>query len=143
MKKSILILIMVTTGFLCFGQQDSVYVGNSDSTRSKAVMTQAWRNATLSEEIQTGRIYNSMSPHHNVLHEFTYLVAMRDYCDKTLLQMRANGEVNKKLSKKLKRKLSTAKAELASSKFNGLKIESGMYEVFLKQINDRKEWQKK
>jgi hypothetical protein len=142
MKKSIMILMMVTTGSLCFGQQDSAYVGNSDSTRSKDVMTEAWRNATLSEEIETGRIYKSMSPHHNVLHEFTYLVAMRDYCDKTLLQLRATGKVDKKVSKRLKRKLSNAKGELASSKFNGLKIESGMYEVFLKQINDRKEWQK-
>ena len=139
MKKSIMILMMVATGFFCSGQSstDSVYVGTSDSTRSKDIMTEAWRKATLSEEIETGRIYKSMSPHHNVLHEFTLLVATRDYCDKTLLQMRANGEVNKKRSKKLKRELSKAKAELASSKYNGLKIESGMYEVFLKQINDR------
>jgi len=134
-----MILMMMTEGFFCSGQSstDSVYVGTSDSTRSKDIMTEAWRKATLSEEIETGRIYKSMSPHHNVLHEFTLLVATRDYCDKTLLQMRADSEVNRKLSKKLKRKLSTAKAELASSKFNGLKIESGMYEVFLKQINDR------
>jgi len=33
--------------------------------------------------------------------------------------------------------LSTAKAKLNSSKYQGLKIESGQYEVFLKQINDR------
>jgi len=139
MKQSIMILMMMTEGFFCSGQSstDSVYVGTSDSTRSKDIMTEAWRKATLSEEIETGRIYKSMSPHHNVLHEFTLLVATRDYCDKTLLQMRANGEVNKKRSKKLKRELSKAKAELASSKYNGLKIESGMYEVFLKQINDR------
>jgi hypothetical protein len=138
-KKSIMILMLVTTGLFCFGQSstDSVYVGTSDSTRSKDVMTEAWRKATLSEEIETGRIYRSMSPHHNVLHEFTYLVAMRDHCDKTLLQMHANGEVNKKVSKKLKKELSKAKAELASSKFSGLKVEPGMYELFLKQINDR------
>jgi hypothetical protein len=94
---------------------------------------------SLAQAIENGSINKSTSPHHNVLHEFTYLVAMRDYCDKTL----ANGEVNKKVSKQLKKELSKAKAELASSKFNGLKIESGMYDVFLKQINDRKEWQKK
>jgi hypothetical protein len=64
-------------------------------------------------------------------------VAMRDYCNKTVLQMRANGEVNKKLSKELETELLNAKAELSSSKYNGLKIESGLYEVFLKQINDR------
>ena len=51
--------------------------------------------------------------------------------------MRANGEVNKKRSKKLKRELSKAKAELASSKYNGLKIESDYYELFLKNINDK------
>ena len=51
--------------------------------------------------------------------------------------MRDNGEVNKKRSKELKRELSNAKAKLTSSKFKGLKIESGQYEVFLKQINDR------
>jgi hypothetical protein len=75
--------------------------------------------------------------HHNVVHEFTYLVAMRDFCNKTLLQMRANGEVNKKLSKELERELLNANAELASSKFNGFKIELGLYEIFLKQINDK------
>jgi hypothetical protein len=134
---------MVTTGSLCFGQQDSVYTGNSDSVRSNDVMTEAWRKATLAEEIESGRIYKSMSPHHNVLHEFTLLVATRDYCDKTLSQMRTSGKVDKKVSKKLKKELSKTKGELPSSKYNGLKIESGMYEVFLKQINDRKEWQKK
>ncbi len=51
--------------------------------------------------------------------------------------MRTNGEVNKKLSKKLKRELSNAKAKLTSSKFKGLTIESGYYELFLKQITDR------
>ena len=51
--------------------------------------------------------------------------------------MRTNGEVDKKRSKELQRELSKAKAELASTKFNGLKIESGMYEVFMKQNNDR------
>jgi len=51
--------------------------------------------------------------------------------------MRDNGEVNKKFSKELKKELKKAKAELNSSKFKGLKTESGMYEVFLKQINDR------
>jgi hypothetical protein len=64
-------------------------------------------------------------------------VAMRDFCNKTLLQMRTNSEVNKKLSKKLEREFSNAKAKLTSSKFKGLKIESGQYEVFLKQINGR------
>jgi hypothetical protein len=134
MKKSIMILIMVITGFLCFGQQDSVYTGPLNSARIKDSLAQA---------IENGSINKSISPHHNGLHEFTYLVAMRDYCDKTLVQMRANGEVNRKVSKQLKKELSKTKAELASSKFNGLKIEPGMYEVFLKQINDRKEWQKK
>jgi hypothetical protein len=134
MKKSIMILIMVTTGFLCFGQQDSVYTGPLNSATTKDNLAQA---------VENGSINKSTSPHHNVLHEFTYLVAMRDYCDKTLVQMRANGEVNKKVSKQLKKELSKTKTELASSKFNGLKIESGMYEVFSKQIDDRKEWQKK
>jgi hypothetical protein len=134
MKKSIMILIMVTTGFFCFGQQDSVYTGPVNSTSAKNNLTPAAQN---------GSINKSKSPQPNVLHEFTYLVAMRDYCDKTLVQMRASGEVNKKVSKQLKKELSKTKTELASSKFNGLKIESGMYDVFLKQINDRKEWQKK
>ena len=53
------------------------------------------------------------------------------------MQMRDNGEVNKKLSKKLKRELSKSKAKLASSKYNGLKIESDYYELFLKKINDQ------
>lgn len=140
MKKSIMILMMVTTGFLCFGQQDSVYTGNSDSVKAKVVIRGEDRDSTragLAKAIETGTIYNSTSPHHNLLHEFTYLIAMQDYCEKTLLQMSANGEVNKKLSKKLKKELSNVKAELASSKYNGLKIESGMYELFLKQINDK------
>ena len=138
---------MVTAGLFCFGQnsEDSVYTGSSDSVKAKVVIKGEDRDSTragLAKAIETGTIYNSRSPHHNVLHEFTYLVAIRDYCNKTLLQMRDNGDSdsyrkNKKLSKKLKRELSKAKAELASAKFNGLKIESGQYEVFLKEINDQ------
>jgi hypothetical protein len=142
MKKSIMILMMVATGFFCSGQSstDSVYTGTSDSVKAEVVIdrkTKGLTKAGLAKAIETGTIYNSTSPYHNDLHEFTYLVAMRDFCNKTLLQMRVNGEENKKLSKKLERELSKAKAELASAKFNGLKIESGQYEVFLKQINDR------
>ena len=134
--------MLVTTGFFCSGQSstDSVYVGTLDSVKAKVVIKGEDRDSTragLAKAIETGTIYNSTSPYHNVSHEFTSLLAMRDYCDKTLSQMRANGEVNKKLSKKLETELSKAKAELASAKFNGLKIESGQYEVFLKQINDQ------
>ena len=133
---------MVTVGLFCFGQSstDSVYVGNSDSVKAKVVIKPEPNGPTkagLAKAIEDGTIYNSTSPYHNVSHEFTYLVVMRDYCNKTLLEMRSTGEVNKKLSKKLEKELSNAKTELASSKFNGLKIESGMYEVFLKQISQR------
>ena len=133
---------MATTGFFCFGQSstDSVYVGTLDSVKAEVVIepeTKGLTKAGLAKAIKTGTIYNSTSPYHNDLHEFTYLVAMRDYCNKTLLHMRANGEVNKTRSKELKRELSNAKAKSTSSKFKGLKIESGQYEVFLKQINDR------
>jgi len=142
MKKSIMILMMVTSGLFCAAQSstDSVYVGTSDSVKAKVVIKPEPNGPTkagLAKAIEDGTIYNSTSPYHNVSHEFTYLVAMRDYCNKTLSQMRANGEVNKKLSKELKRELSKSKAELASSKFNGLKIESDYYELFLKQINDK------
>ena len=134
--------MMVTTGVFCFGQSstDSVYTGTPDSVKAKVVIKPEPNGPTkagLAKAIETGTIYNSTSPYHNVSHEFTYWVAMRDYCNKTLSQMDANGEVNKKLSKKLERELSKAKAELASSKYNGLKIESGLYEVFLNQINDQ------
>ena len=133
---------MVTAGLFCFGQSstDSVYAGTSDSVKAKVVIKPEPNGPTkagLAKAIEDGTIYNSTSPYHNVSHEFTYLVAMRNYCDTTLLQMRDNGEENKKLSKKLEKELSNAKTELASSKFNGLKIESGMYEVFLKQISQR------
>ena len=134
--------MLVTAGLFCSGQSstDSVYVGTADSVKAKVVIKPEPNGPTkagLAKAIEDGTIYNSTSPYHNDLHEFTYLVAMRDYCNKTLLQMRDNGEVNKKLSKKLKRELSKAKAELASAKFNGLKTESGQYEEFLKQINER------
>ena len=111
-----------------------------DSVKAKVVIDREPNGPTkagLAKAIEDGTIYNSTSPYHNVSHEFTYLVAMRDYCNKTLLQMHDNGEVNKKRSKKLEKELSKATAELASAKFNGLKIESGQYEIFLKQINDR------
>ena len=134
--------MLVTIGFFCYGQssRDSVYTGTLDSVKAKVVIDREPNGpskAGLAKAIETGTIYNSTSPYHNVLHEFTYLTAMRDYCNKTVLQMRTNGEVNKKRSKELKKELSNAKTELASSKFNGLKIESGMYEVFLKQISQR------
>ena len=134
--------MLVTTGFFSSGQSstDSAYVGTVDSVKAKVVIPREPNGPTkagLAKAIEDGTIYNSTSPYHNVSHEFTYLVVMRDYCDKTLLQMRDNGEVNKKLSKKLKRELSKSKTELASAKFNGLKIESDYYELFLKNINDK------
>ena len=134
--------MMVTAGLFCFGQSntDSVYAGTSDSVKAINVVPREPNGPTkagLAKAIGDGTIYNSTSPYHNVSHEFTYLVAMRDYCNKTLLQMRDNGEVNKKLSKKLKKELSKSKAELASAKFNGLKIESDYYELFLKKFNDQ------
>jgi len=142
MKKSIMILMLVTTGFFSSGQSstDSAYVGTVDSVKAINVVPREPNGPTkagLAKAIEDGTIYNSTSPYHNDLHEFTYLVAMRDYCNKTLSQMRDNGEVNKKLSKELKRELSKAKAELASAKFNGLKIESDYYELFLKNINEQ------
>ena len=142
MKKSIMILMLVTTGFFCAAQSstDSVYVGSLDSVKAKDVIKPEPNGPTkagLAKAILDGTIYNSTSPYHNVSHEFTSLVAMRDFCNKTLSQMRANGEVNKKLSKELKRELSKAKAELSSSKFKGLTTEPGMYEDFLKQITDQ------
>jgi len=94
--------------------------------------------AEFSKEIETGTIYQSSSPYHNVVHQFTYLSAMQDFCTKTLLQMRTNSEVGRKIVKELEMELINAKAELNSSKFTGLKIESGLYEKFLKQINHRK-----
>ena len=132
--------MMVTTGFFCFGQNstDSVYVGTMDSVKAINVVPREPNGPTkagLAKAIEDGTIYNSTSPYHNVSHEFTNLVAMRDYCNKTLSQMSASGEVDKKLSKKLKKELSKAKAELASSKYNGLKIESDYYELFLKNID--------
>ena len=133
---------MVATGFFCSGQSstDSAYTGSMDSVKAIDVVPREPNGPTkagLAKAIETGTIYNSTSPYHNVLHEFTYLVAMRDYCDKTLLQMRDNGEVNKKLSKELKKELKKAKAEVTSSKYNGLKIESDYYDLFLKNINDK------
>ena len=142
MKKSIMILMMVTTGFFCSAQSstDSVYTGTLDSVKAEVVIDSEPNGPTkagLAKAIEDGTIYNSTSPYHNVSHEFTYLVAMRDFCNKTLLEMRTNGEVNKKRSKELKRESSNAKAKLNSSKYKGLKIEPGQYEEFLKQINER------
>ena len=142
MKKSIMILMVVTAGFFSSGQSstDSVYVGTLDSVKAKVVIDREPNGPTkagLAKAIETGTIYNSTSPYHNDLHEFTYLVAMRDFCNKTLLEMRTNGEVNKKRSKELKKESSNAKAKLNSSKYKGLKIESDYYELFLKNINDK------
>jgi|GEM_PF-2454937 len=137
-----MILMVVTAGFFSSGQSstDSVYVGTLDSVKAKVVIDREPNGPTkagLAKAIETGTIYNSTSPYHNDLHEFTYLVAMRDFCNKTLLEMRTNGEVNKKRSKELKRESSNAKAKLNSSKYKGLKIESDYYELFLKNINDK------
>ena len=142
MKKSIMILMMVTTGFFSSAQSstDSAYVETLDSVKAKVVIEPEPNGPTkagLAKAIETGTIYNSTSTYHNVSHEFTYLVVMRDYCNKTLLEMRTNGEVNKKRSKELKRELSNANAKLNSSKYKGLKIESDYYELVLKNINDK------
>jgi hypothetical protein len=44
--------------------------------------------------------------------------------------MRDNGDVNKKRSKELKKESSNAKTKLNSSKYNGLKTESGNMKNF-------------
>ena len=149
MKKSIMILMWVTTGFFCSAQSgtDSVYVGidsvhveSLDSVKAIDVIPPEPNGPTkagLAKAIKNGTIYNSTSPYHNDLHEFTYLVVMRDYCNEASAQMRASGKVNKQLSEKLKRELSKAKAELSSSKFKGLSVETGYYDLFLKQIKDK------
>ena len=100
--------MLVTTGFFSSGQSstDSVYVGTLDSVKAKVVIDREPNGPTkagLAKAIEDGTIYNSTSPYHNVSHEFTYLVVMRDYCNKTLSQMRDNGEVNKKLSKEIEK----------------------------------------
>src|SRR5688572_32404912 len=107
MKKSIMILMMATTGFFCYGQSstNSVYVGTVDSVKAKVVIKPEPNGPTkagLAKAIEDGTIYNSTSPYHNDLHEFTYLVAMRDFCNKTLLEMRTTGDVNKKRSKEFR-----------------------------------------
>lgn len=134
--------MMVTAGFFSSAQSstDSVYTGTLNSVKAKVIIkpeTNGLTKAGLAKAIKTGTIYNSASPYHNVLHDFTYSAAMRDYCTANLSQMRANGIVNKKRAKELERELSNAKVKLTASKFKGLKIESGLYEEFLKQINER------
>ena len=94
-------------------------------------------NAEISKEKEAGTIYSSSSPHHGVVHEFTYWMAMRDFCDKKILQMRTTGDAGKKLSERMEKELLNAKAALDSSKFNGLQIEMGLYEKFLEQISDQ------
>lgn len=149
MKKSIMILMLVTTGFFCSGQSstdsvyartDSVYMGPSDSVKVVHVVPREPNGPTkagLAKAIKTGTIYNSTSPYHNILHEFTSLVVTRDYCTETLAQMRTSGNANINLAEKLKTELSKAKAELSSSKYKGLSIETGYYDLFLKQVKDQ------
>lgn len=93
--------------------------------------------AEIFKSMVAGTIYESSSPYHNVVHEFTHWVAMRDFCATTLKEMHANAETNEHLTKELERELLNAKTALTSPQFNGLKIEPGLYEVFLKQFKDQ------
>lgn len=95
------------------------------------------KNSSLSQAIENGTIYLSHSPHHNTLHEYTLLVATRDYCQKALAQMVTDKTVDEKRSKELEKELSKSKTELSSAKFKGLKTETGMYDVFTKQVHER------
>lgn len=149
MKKSIMILMLVTTVLFCSAQSgsdsvyvgtDSVFTGSTDSVKAVNVVPREPNGPTkagLAKAIATGTIYNSTSPYHNDLHDFTYMAVTRDYCTETLALMRGGGNVNQKLSEKLKSELANASAELSSSKFKGLTIETGYYELFLKQIKDK------
>jgi hypothetical protein len=72
MKKSIMILMMVTAGFFSSGQSstDSVYTGTLDSVKAKVVIgpeTKGLTKAGLVKAIETGTIYNSTSPYQNDL----------------------------------------------------------------------------
>jgi hypothetical protein len=121
--------------------KDTIKSETKDSTTYRKYMDSLAQDSLhlteISKEVEAGTIYQSASRYHNVLHAFTYLVAMRDYCSKSLLQMRTNAEVNKKLSEELESELLYANAKLTSPIFTGFKIETGLYEKFLKQINDR------
>lgn len=64
-------------------------------------------NTEISKEIAAGTIYQSSSPYHNVLHDFTYLMAVKDFCTATLSKMYVNGEANKEITKALKRNFQT------------------------------------
>ncbi|MCW3117777.1 MAG: hypothetical protein JWM28_1859 [Chitinophagaceae bacterium] len=121
--------------------KDNSKSGTKDSTTFRKYMDSLAQDTLLIREISkektAGTIYQSASRYHNVVHAFTYLVAMRDHCSKSLLQMRTKAEDNKKLFDKLESELLYATAKLTSPIFNGLKVETGLYEKFLKQINDR------
>jgi hypothetical protein len=130
----------------CEQNQTSLAKENSrsetkDPTNFRKYMDSLTQDSLLITEIAkervAGTIEQSESRYHNVLHAFTFLVAMRDYCNKSLLEMPTHAEVNKKLSEELESEWLYAKVKLTSPIFNGLKVETGLYEKFLKQINDR------
>lgn len=93
--------------------------------------------AEIAKEKASGAIYRSSSPNHNVVHAFTYLVAVRGFCSRALLQMAADPKTDPKLSERLEWERANAVTQLRSKKYDGLKIEEGLYEKFLKQISDR------
>jgi hypothetical protein len=120
---------------------DKIKSETKDSTHLQKYSDSLGQTSSLAGEIsregEAETIYQSTSPHHGVVHEFTYLVAMRDFCSKSLVQIRANAEVNKKLSEDLEKEFLNAKAKLTSPQFKGLQIETGLYQKFLKQMSDR------
>ncbi len=82
MKKSIMILIMVTTGFLCFGQQDSVYTGPLNSARTKDNL--AYAKSDLLDKVLTSLLVACISTVLN-LHLLDFSIELSHALGKFLL----------------------------------------------------------
>ena len=65
--------------------KDTIKSETKDSTTYRKYMDSLAQDSLLiteiSKEKEAGTIYQSASRYHNVLHAFTYLMAMRDYCN--------------------------------------------------------------
>lgn len=93
--------------------------------------------AEFDKEKKSGAFYEAASPYHNLVHAYTYLVAMRDYCNKSLRQPTSPIKMDKQLQGKLEWELFNAKSKLLLPTFAGLKIEEGLYDKYLKQLDVR------
>lgn len=93
--------------------------------------------AAIENEKENGAILQAASRYHFLVHGFTYLTAMHDYCSNALSKYGAGTKAGKTYRDIWNWELSNAKSKLTAPAFRGLQVEKGLYDKYMVQFSKR------